>query len=99
LVAYFSKLEWKGNIRELESTLTLMLVINPARLSLEEVPIDIKEKENLLLKDALKGRWTMDEFTRMYAHLVYEYHGKNKKETCKFLNINYRTLTSRLGNK
>ncbi len=99
LVAYFSKLEWKGNIRELESTLTRMLVINPARLSLEEVPIDIKEKENLLLKDALKGRWTMDEFTRMYAHLVYEHHGKNKKETCKFLNINYRTLTSRLGNK
>lgn len=96
LVAYFSKLDWKGNIRELESTLTRMLVINPSRLSLEDVPKDIQEKENLLLKDALQGKWTLEEFTRMYAHLVYIHLGKNKKETCKFLNINYRTLNARL---
>ncbi len=97
LVAYFSKLEWKGNIRELESTLTRMLVINPKRLAMEDVPKDIQEKENLLLKDALQGHWTMEELTRMYAHLVYEHLGKNKKEACKFLNINYRTLNARLN--
>ena len=96
LIAYLSKLEWKGNIRELENTLKRMLVVNHKNLSLQDVPKDIQEQGDPILKNALQNKYTLDEFTKMYAHMVYEHLNHNKKETCEFLNINYRTLVSRL---
>lgn len=96
LIAYLSKLEWKGNIRELENTLKRMMVVNHKKLTLKNIPKDIQEQGDPILKNALQNQYSMDEFTRMYAHMVYEYLNKNKKETCKFLNINYRTLIARL---
>ena len=99
LIAYLSRMEWKGNIRELENTLTRMLVENQKHLTLKDIPRDIQEQGDPILKSALQNKYSMDEFTRMYAHMVYQYLDKNKKETCKFLNINYRTLMSRLNEK
>lgn len=96
LIAYLSKLEWKGNIRELENTLKRMLVINHKNLTLQDVPKDIQEQGDPILKNALQNKYTLDKFTKMYAHMVYEHLNHNKKETCEFLNINYRTLVSRL---
>lgn len=96
LIAYLSKLEWKGNTRELENTLKRMLVVNNKHLSLKDIPQDIQEQGNPMLQEALLNKYTMDEFTKMYSKLVYEHLNQNKKETCKFLNINYRTLMSRL---
>lgn len=98
LIAYLSKLEWRGNIRELENTLKRMLVVNNKHLSLQDIPPDIKQQGNPMLQEALINKYTMDDFTKMYAQLVYEHLNKNKKETSKFLNINYRTLMSRLHN-
>lgn len=96
LIAYLSKLEWKGNIRELENTLTRMLIVNNKNLSLRDIPMDIQEQSDPILKTALENKYTMDEFTKMYAHMVYHHLNNNKKETCEFLQINYRTLISRL---
>ncbi len=96
LIAYLSKLEWRGNTRELENTLKRMLVVNNKHLSLKDIPKDIQQKGNPMLQEALLNKYTLDEFTKMYARLVFEHLNHNKKETCKFLNINYRTLTSRL---
>ncbi|KAA3609793.1 MAG: sigma-54-dependent Fis family transcriptional regulator [Calditrichaeota bacterium] len=96
LIRYLSKLEWKGNIRELENTLKRMLVVNSDTLSINDIPQDIQEQENPFLQNSLLNRYTMDDLTKMYAHLVYNHLNQNKKETCKFLNINYRTLVSRL---
>ncbi len=98
LITYLSKLEWKGNIRELENTLTRMLVVNQTSLGINNLPQDIQEQGNSILQSSLHNRYTMDEMTKMYAHLVYDHLNKNKKETCEFLNINYRTLVSRLKN-
>ncbi|MCB9057527.1 MAG: sigma-54-dependent Fis family transcriptional regulator [Calditrichae bacterium] len=99
LITYLSRLEWKGNIRELENTLKRMLVVNPAQLTLKEIPSDIQEKSNPLLQNAILNRYTLDEITKMYAHLVFEHLNGNKKETCEFLNINYRTLMSKLSDQ
>jgi DNA-binding NtrC family response regulator len=96
LIAYLSKLEWKGNIRELENTLTRMLVVNQKQLTLKDIPKDIQEQGDPILKTALQNKYTMDEFCKMYAHMVFEHLGQNKKESCEFLDINYRTLMSRL---
>jgi len=96
VIAYLSRVDWKGNIRELENTLTRMLVINSEHLTLKDIPSDIEERENSLLRHALEHGYTLEEMTRMYIHAVYEHVNRNKKEACKFLNINYRTLTARL---
>ncbi len=96
LVSYLSKLEWKGNIRQLENTLIRMLVLNHQTLTLKDIPHELQEEENLFLQNALFNRLTLDEMIRLYVNLVYEHSGKSKKEACEFLNINYRTLVNRL---
>ncbi len=96
LIAYLSRLQWKGNIRQLENTLIRMLLLNHKTLSLKDLPEQLLEEENALLQNAISNKLSLDEMSRMYVNLVYEHTGKNKKEACSFLNINYRTLNSRL---
>jgi len=98
LIAYLLKLDWEGNVRELENTLKRMLVVNHENLTIDDIPKDIQEQSNPILQNALANKYSMDEFTRMYAHLVYERLNRSKKDTCDFLKINYRTLMSRLNN-
>ena len=75
-----------------------MLVVNHKTLTTHDLPQDIKEQGNPILQDSLQNSYTMDDMTKMYAHLVYNHLNQNKKETCEFLNINFRTLVSRLKN-
>jgi len=96
LVAYLSRLQWKGNVRQLENTLIRMLVLEHKTLTIKDLPEQILEEENAFLQNALSTKLTLEEMTRLYVNLVYEHSGKNKKEACAFLNINYRTLHSRL---
>ncbi len=96
LIAYLSRLEWKGNIRQLENTLIRMLVLNQKSLSLKDVPEELQEQENLFLQNALASKLTLEDMTRLYVKMVYEHTGKNKKAACEFLKINYRTLMNRL---
>jgi len=96
LIAYLSRLQWKGNIRQLENTLIRMLVLNHKTLTLKDLPGQLLEEENTLLQNAISNKLSLEEMSRMYVNLVYEHTGKNKKEACSFLNINYRTLNSRL---
>jgi two-component system, NtrC family, response regulator AtoC len=99
LIAYLSRLQWKGNVRQLENTLIRMLLLNHKHLTLKDVPDEIQEQENPILQQALSNRLTLEELTRMYVHLVYEHSHKNKKLACEFLDINYRTLSKRLENE
>ncbi|MGD9898838.1 MAG: sigma-54-dependent transcriptional regulator [Calditrichaceae bacterium] len=96
LVAYLSKLEWKGNIRQLENTLIRMLVLNLKVLGIKDIPQDIQNEVNPIIQNALVNKYSLEQLTNMYANLVYEYSGKNKKAACEFLQINYRTLMTRL---
>lgn len=96
LIAYLSRLQWKGNVRQLENTLIRMLVLGQNTLTIKDLPEQLLEEENALLQNALSTKLTLEEMTRLYINLVYEHTGKNKKEACAFLNINYRTLHSRL---
>lgn len=99
LIAYLSRLQWKGNVRQLENTLIRMLLLNRSALTLKDLPGEIQEEENPLIQNALANRLSLEEMSRMYINLVYEHVGKNKKAACEFLNINYRTLNSRLKEK
>lgn len=99
LIAYLSKLQWKGNVRQLENTLIRMFVLNQSTLTIKDIPEDIQGAENPLLQSALANKISLDEMTKMYVNMVYEYLDKNKKAACEFLNINYRTLSSRIEKK
>ncbi len=96
LVAYLSKMEWRGNIRQLENMIIRMLVFNNKNLTIKDLPEELQAQENPIIKNALSGKLTLDEMTRLYVNLVYEHVDKNKKSACEYLDINYRTLTSRL---
>ena len=96
LIAYLSKLQWKGNIRQLENTLIRMLVLNHKILTLKDIPEEIHGQEHPILQEALNSRLTLEEMNRMYVNLIYEHTNKNKKLACDLLDVNYRTLMKRL---
>ncbi len=96
LVAYLSRLEWRGNVRQLKNMLIRMLVLNPRELTFDALPDELIEQENPILQNALNSKLSLEEMTRLYVKMVYEHVGRNKKAACDFLKINYRTLTSRL---
>ncbi|MBD3223911.1 MAG: response regulator [Caldithrix sp.] len=96
LVAYLSRLQWEGNIRQLENTLIRMLLLKRQTLTIKDLPQEIQEKENPVLQNALSNRISLEELNRLYVNLVYEHLGRNKKLACDFLDINYRTLNKRL---
>lgn len=98
LIAYLSRLQWKGNTRQLENTLIRMLVLNHQTLTLKDIPEEIQEQENPILQNALNSGLTLEEMIHLYVNLVYEHTNRNKKASCEFLNINYRTLINRLRN-
>jgi len=99
LISYLSRLQWKGNVRQLENTLIRMLVLNHSEITIKDIPEEIQEQENPLLQNALSSGLTLEEIIHLYVNMVYEHTGKNKKAACEFLNINYRTLMHRLKKK
>lgn len=65
LIAYLSRLQWKGNVRQLENTLIRMLVLNHKTLTVKDLPEQILEQENALLQDALSTKLNLDEMIRL----------------------------------
>ena len=96
LISYLSRLQWKGNVRQLENTLIRMLVLNHSEITIKDIPEEIQEQENPFLQNALSSGLTLEEIIHLYVNMVYEHTEKNKKAACEFLNINYRTLMHRL---
>ena len=65
-------------------------------IDIEQLPPDILESTDNFLDKALANELTLEEVTRIYVKMVLEQKKGNKKEACKLLNINYRTLMSKL---
>lgn len=97
LIAFLSHLPWEGNARELENTVKRLILTNPQQVDLENLPPDILEETNNFLDKALANELSLEEVSRIYVKMVLEQKKGNKKEACKLLNINYRTLMSKLG--
>jgi DNA-binding NtrC family response regulator len=96
LVSYLSKLNWEGNIRQLENTLKRMLVLNHKSLTLSDLPKELSKSGNSILEDAFLQSQSLEDLSKKYVYMVLNHFGGNKKETCAFLNINYRTLQRKL---
>jgi DNA-binding NtrC family response regulator len=96
LVSHMSKLNWDGNIRQLENTLKRMLVLNQKSLTMSDLPKELSKSGNSILEDALLQNQSLDDLSKHYVHMVLDHFEGNKKEACNFLNINYRTLQRKL---
>ncbi len=96
VVAFLSHLPWKGNARELENTVKRLIFMNRPQIDIKDLPPDILEESDNFLDRALANELTLEEVSRMYVKMVLEQKGGNKREACKVLNINYRTLMRKL---
>jgi DNA-binding NtrC family response regulator len=96
LITFLSRLDWEGNVRQLENSLKRMLVLHHNSLSIADLPDDIKQSSNSFLHNALLQNKSLEEMTSDYVKIVLDHFNGNKKETCKYLKINYRTLQNKL---
>jgi len=95
-ISFMSRLNWEGNIRQLENTLKRMLILNHKHLAISDLPEELKQGELHLLHDALLQGQTLEQVDKTYVRLVLEHVHGNKKEACRILDINYRTLQRKL---
>jgi DNA-binding NtrC family response regulator len=98
IVSFLSRLNWEGNIRQLENTLKRMLVLNHKTLSLADIPEELKHSSNSFLHNALIEKQNLEDISKLYVKMVLEHVQGNKKAACDLLNINYRTLQKKLEN-
>jgi DNA-binding NtrC family response regulator len=90
-------LNWEGNIRQLENTLKRMLVLNTNSLTINDIPDELKHTGDSTLTNALLQNQTLEDVSKTYARLVLDHVHGNKKEACRILNINFRTLQKKLS--
>ena len=96
LIAYMSRCNWEGNIRQLENTLKRMLVLNNRSLTLADLPGELNKNSGSFLEDALERNLTLEMVSKKYVQMVLNHLDGNKKEACRFLDINYRTLQRKI---
>ncbi len=97
IIAFLSHLEWEGNARELENTVKRLILSNEQQIDIEHLPPDIMEASNSFLDRALAKELSLDQVSKIYVKMVLDLKDGNKKEACKVLNVNYRTLMNKLS--
>ncbi|NOX36670.1 MAG: sigma-54-dependent Fis family transcriptional regulator [Calditrichaeota bacterium] len=97
VIAFLSHLQWEGNARELENTIKRLILLNRQQIDIQDLPPDIIEESNNFLDKALANELSLEEVSRIYVKMVLDLKKGNKKEACKLLKINYRTLMRKLN--
>lgn len=96
LISFLSRLNWQGNIRQLENTLKRMLVLNHKTLSISDVPEEFKHGENSFFDTVLIDHHSLEDVSKKYVKMVLDHVQGNKKAACELLKINYRTLQKKI---
>ena len=96
LISFLSRLNWQGNIRQLENTLKRMLVLNHKTLSISDVPEEFKHGESSFFNTVLIDHHSLEDVSKKYVKLVLDHVQGNKKSACELLKINYRTLQKKI---
>ncbi len=97
VIPFLSHLRWEGNVRELENTIKRLIITKPDFIDLPDLPADIIEDSNNFLDKALANELSLEDVSKLYVKMVLDLKRGNKKEACKLLNINYRTLMSKIN--
>lgn len=97
VIAFLSHFRWEGNARELENTIKRLIITNQKQIDIKDLPADILEQNEHFLDKALANELSLDEISKIYVKMVLDLKNGNKKEACKLLNVNYRTLMKKLN--
>lgn len=97
VIAFLSHLRWEGNARELENSIKRLIITNQKTIDIKDLPPDILEESDNFLDKALANELSLEEVAKIYAKMVLDLKNGNKKEACKHLNVNYRTLIKKLN--
>ena len=92
--------DWPGNARELENAVERAVALTEhARLLPDDLPAATKRTDGAeqLLRDAAERQLTIDQLSRMYAELVIQRCGGQKKRAAALLGVDRRTLQRWFG--
>jgi two-component system response regulator HydG len=89
--------KWPGNVRELENLVERAAVLcNGDVIDVEHLLLLQDRPEADLLAQARSELLTERQLTQLYARMILDKAGGNKKEACRVLDLNFRTLQNRL---
>ncbi|MBU1108059.1 MAG: sigma-54 dependent transcriptional regulator [Candidatus Riflebacteria bacterium] len=90
---------WPGNVRELRNVIERAVVLSrSAQIGSEDFPEKIGQPSLLPGDSAEEDHiFTLQEMERMYVRKVLEYAGGNKLKAARLLNIDPKTLRTKLG--
>jgi transcriptional regulator with PAS, ATPase and Fis domain len=96
-----SSFSWPGNVRELRNVIERAVVLSRSeKIEVEDFPEKIKQPS-----PAIGGSYneeqilTLAEMEKMYVRKVLEYTGGNKLKAARLLNIDPKTLRTKLNKK
>ena len=92
---------WPGNVRELRNVIERATVLSRSNvIEADDFPEKIRKPSKLSDDGIVEDRiYTMAEMERMYAQKVLEYAGGNKLKAARLLDIDPKTLRTKLGLK
>ncbi|MSR88383.1 MAG: sigma-54-dependent Fis family transcriptional regulator [Candidatus Margulisbacteria bacterium] len=90
---------WKGNVRELQNIVSRAVILCSGNEITENLlPLETGAPSHFSnLEKLIQEHITEDTLVKRYAQEVYKRCNHNKKDTANWLQINYRTLMTRLG--
>jgi two-component system response regulator HydG len=89
--------KWPGNVRELENLVERAIVLCTGEVIDVEHLLMLQDRpEADLLSQARSRQLTERQLTQLYARMILDAAGGNKKEACRILDLNFRTLQNRL---
>lgn len=100
-MAVLTTYAWPGNVRELRNVIERATVLSRANVvEADDFPDKIKRPSEVAGEGIGEDRiYTMAEMERMYAQKVLEYAGGNKLKAARLLDIDPKTLRTKLGLK
>jgi DNA-binding NtrC family response regulator len=89
---------WPGNVRELERLIERAVALtHGSRIDPDDLPPHVRGEYSSVLGPALAAGESMRAWGSRYARLVFERCGRNKRRTCRLLDISYHTLQGYLA--
>jgi len=88
---------WPGNVRELERFIERAVALTDSdSIELDDLPPQFRGDYSQVLGPSIAAGESMRAWGSRYARLVFERCGRNKRRTCRQLDISYHTLEAYL---
>ncbi|HOY69184.1 MAG TPA: helix-turn-helix domain-containing protein, partial [Candidatus Ozemobacteraceae bacterium] len=95
-----SSYDWPGNVRELKNVIERSIVLSRGSvIEPEDFPEKLRQQQSPFSDTRMSEEqiMTLEEMERMYVRKVLEYTGGNKLQAARLLNIDPKTLRTKLA--